>query len=442
MPDDASQLSQRPSEVEVLFSSTASYLLVGGLGGLGRAVSRWMVEQGARYLVYLSRTAGSTEEHSEFIQELKAMGCHVECIQGSVTRTEDVQAAISRCKSPLKGVFQMSMSLNVRHRYHNLQKSRRLLTDTAFNQDRPFPHMSYEEWSSSLSPKVQGTWNLHNSVLQEDLDFFVLFSSAVGICGHGSQANYAAANTFLDGFTQYRRRLGLPSSVIALGAVGETGLVAREAKVMQAMQSIGIWLLNEDEVLEGLKKCIGESNTVDCTESAARLSAPLIIGLGNTKSLSNPDIQTLWRRDARFASYANLDSIHVKQESGFSVNKLRELIIKAELDPLILLQKETETTITQELNQLIAKSLPGAQDMDDEAKTSLAIDSLMAIEVRNWIRRNLQIEISLPEISRARTAGGLIDMTLTRLKMRYQVSDTEGTQNAVAETSFDLDTSR
>ncbi|KAE8401952.1 putative polyketide synthase [Aspergillus pseudonomiae] len=420
MPDDASQLSQRPSEVEVLFSSTASYLLVGGLGGLGRAVSRWMVEQGARYLVYLSRTAGSTEEHSEFIQELNAMGCHVECIQGSVTRTEDVQAAISRCKSPLKGVFQMSMSLN----------------------DRPFPHMSYEEWSSSLSPKVQGTWNLHNSVLQEDLDFFVLFSSAVGICGHGSQANYAAANTFLDGFTQYRRRLGLPSSAIALGAVGETGLVAREAKVMQAMQSIGIWLLNEDEVLEGLKKCIGESNTVDCTESAARLSAPLIIGLGNTKSLSNPDIQTLWRRDARFASYANLDSIHVKQKSGFSVNKLRELIIKAELDPLILLQKETETTITQELNQLIAKSLPGAQDMDDEAKTSLAIDSLMAIEVRNWIRRNLQIEISLPEISRARTAGGLIDMTLTRLKMRYQVSDTEGTQNAVAETSFDLDTSR
>ncbi|KNG88285.1 hypothetical protein ANOM_002507 [Aspergillus nomiae NRRL 13137] len=420
MPDDASQLSQRPSEVEVLFSSTASYLLVGGLGGLGRAVSRWMVEQGARYLVYLSRTAGSTEEHSEFIQELNAMGCHVECIQGSVTRTEDVQAAISRCKSPLKGVFQMSMSLN----------------------DRPFPHMSYEEWSSSLSPKVQGTWNLHNSVLQEDLDFFVLFSSAVGICGHGSQANYAAANTFLDGFTQYRRRLGLPSSAIALGAVGETGLVAREAKVMQAMQSIGIWLLNEDEVLEGLKKCIGESNTVDCTESAARLSAPLIIGLGNNKSLSNPDIQTMWRRDARFASYTNLDSISVKQESGSSVNKIRELIIKAELDPLILLQKETETTITQELNQLIAKSLPGAQDMDDEAKTSLAIDSLMAIEVRNWIRRNLQVEISLPEISRARTAGGLIDMTLTRLKMRYQVSDTEGTQNAVAETSFDLDTSR
>lgn len=152
--------------MEVVFPSSASYLLVGGLGGLGRAVSRWMVEQGARYLVYLSRTAGSTKENGGFIKELNAMGCHVECIQGSVAKIEDVQAVISRCKSPLKGVFQMSISLNVRHCYHIMQTSKmRLLTDSVLNQDRPFSHMSYEEWNSSLSPKVQGTWNLHNSVL-------------------------------------------------------------------------------------------------------------------------------------------------------------------------------------------------------------------------------------------------------------------------------------
>ncbi|KAF7625292.1 hypothetical protein AFLA_002163 [Aspergillus flavus NRRL3357] len=102
--------------MEVVFPSSASYLLVGGLGGLGRAVSRWMVEQGARYLVYLSRTAGSTKENGGFIKELNAMGCHVECIQGSVAKIEDVQAVISRCKSPLKGVFQMSISLNL-HRW-------------------------------------------------------------------------------------------------------------------------------------------------------------------------------------------------------------------------------------------------------------------------------------------------------------------------------------
>ncbi|KAE8143385.1 putative polyketide synthase [Aspergillus pseudotamarii] len=398
IPDDSSQLSQRPSEMEVLFSSSASYLLVGGLGGLGRAVSRWMVEQGARYLVYLSRTADSSEENREFIKELNAMGCHVQCIQGSVTRIEDVQAAISRCKSPLKGVFQMSISLN----------------------DRPFPLMSYEDWNSSLSPKI----------------FFVLFSSVVGVCGNASQANYAAANTFLDGFTQYRRQLGLPSSVIALGAVGETGRLAQDAKVLQTFKSFGIWLLSEDEVLKGLKQCIGESNIANSTKSDTRLSAPLIVGLGTTKPLPNPGAQTLWRRDARFASYANLDSTFVKQESGPSVNKIRELINKAVVDPSILLQEETETTIAQELMQLITKGLPGADDIDDQAEVNVAIDSLMAIELRNWIRRNLQVEVGLPEISKARTARGLINLIAARLKVRFGVSDTAETQNSVAKSSF------
>ncbi|KAB8271955.1 putative polyketide synthase [Aspergillus minisclerotigenes] len=417
MPDDSSQLSERPSEMEVVFPSSASYLLVGGLGGLGRAVSRWMVEQGARYLVYLSRTAGSTKENGEFIKELNAMGCDVECIQGSVAKIEDVQAAISRCKCPLKGVFQMSISLN----------------------DRPFSHMSYEEWNSSLSPKVQGTWNLHNSVLHEDLDFFVLFGSVVGICGSPSQANYAAANTFLDGFTQYRPELGLPSSTIALGAVGETGRLTQDARAMQTIKSLGIWLLSEGEVLKGLKQCIGESNIANYTKPDTRLSAPLIMGLSNTKPLSDPGTQTMWRGDARFASYANLDSAFVKQEGGPSVNKLRELINQAQVDPLILLQEETETTIARELNQLMTKGLSGAHAMDGEAKMNLVIDSLMAIELRNWIRRNLQVEVGLPEISKARTAGGLIDLIIAHLKVRFQVLDTEGTQNAVAETSVDPD---
>ncbi|KAE8316703.1 hypothetical protein BDV41DRAFT_527856 [Aspergillus transmontanensis] len=73
--------------------------------------------------------------------------------------------------------------------------------------------------------------------------------------------------------------------------------------------------------------------------------------------------------------------------------------------------------------------------MDDEAKMNLVIDSLMAIEVRNWIRRNLQVEVGLPEISKARTAGGLINLIIAHLKVRFHISDTEGTQNAVAETS-------
>lgn len=77
------------------------------------------------------------------------------------------------------------------------------------------------------------------------------------------------------------------------------------------------------------------------------------------------------------------------------MNKLRGLVNKAVVDPSSLLQEETETIVTQELVQLITKGLPGAHDMDDEAKINLALDTLLAIELRNWIRRNLQVEVGL-----------------------------------------------
>lgn len=137
----------------------------------------------------------------------------------------------------------------------------------------------------------------------------------MGICGNADQANYAAANIFLDGFAQYRRQLGLPSSVTALGAVGETCRLAQDAKVLQTMKSFGFWLLSEDEVLKGLKQCIGEFNIANSTKFDTQFSAPLIIGLGTTKPLSVPGAQTVWRRDARLASHAILDSTSVNKRA-------------------------------------------------------------------------------------------------------------------------------
>jgi 3-dehydroquinate dehydratase len=101
---------QRP----LSFKPDASYLLVGGLGGLGRAVSNWMVENGARHLIYLSRSAGKTPADQDLFKELEAQGCQVIAIAGSVTRLEDVQRAANATTQPVSGVIQMSMVLRVR----------------------------------------------------------------------------------------------------------------------------------------------------------------------------------------------------------------------------------------------------------------------------------------------------------------------------------------
>lgn len=174
---NASMVSS-PSSISL--NESVTYLLVGGLGGLGRAVSTWMVEKGARHLIYLSRNAGVNADDQFFFDELNSMGCHVYAIRGSVINVEDVTRAVAAAKYPLKGILQMSMVLS----------------------DENFSKMSLNQWETVVQPKVQGTWNLHNATLAAglDLDFFVLFSSLSGIIGQPGHANYAGANTFLDAF--------------------------------------------------------------------------------------------------------------------------------------------------------------------------------------------------------------------------------------------------
>jgi NADPH:quinone reductase-like Zn-dependent oxidoreductase len=112
MSVDLCPTSRSPTALS--FCPARSYLLVGGLGGIGRAVSQWMVEKGARNLVYLSRSAESNSPAREALfQELRVQGCEVTVIQGDVSSPQDVQKAVQQCTAPIAGIFQMSMVLEV-----------------------------------------------------------------------------------------------------------------------------------------------------------------------------------------------------------------------------------------------------------------------------------------------------------------------------------------
>ncbi|ORY70957.1 uncharacterized protein BCR38DRAFT_404090 [Pseudomassariella vexata] len=195
-----------PKPREVQFKNSSSYLLVGGLGGLGQAVSQWMVEHNARELIYLSRNAGSPSlKIKSFVRELVSAGCKVKLVPGDATRAEDVAKAVSSATLPLKGILQMSMVL----------------------RDENFENMTYEDWCIASAPKIQGTWNIHHATQGADLDFFVLFSSLSGSIGQPGQANYARANTFLDAFVQYRTSHGLAALVVDIGAVEDVGFISQ-----------------------------------------------------------------------------------------------------------------------------------------------------------------------------------------------------------------------
>lgn len=115
MPSDGSaSLGCMAMRAVPSFLPDHSYLLVGGLGGIGRLISPWMVKHGARSLVYLSRTAGELPEHDALIRELEAQDCEVTCVKGTVTNLADVEKAVSSCPKPLAGIIQMAGILKVK----------------------------------------------------------------------------------------------------------------------------------------------------------------------------------------------------------------------------------------------------------------------------------------------------------------------------------------
>lgn len=116
MPSDYSQLPTSNAHNQFSLRSDVSYLLVGGLGGLGQSISTWMVENGARHLIYLSRSGGKREDDVALVTELNAQGCTVQIIVGSVAKVDDVQRVINEAHFPIAGVIQMSMVLRVSSR--------------------------------------------------------------------------------------------------------------------------------------------------------------------------------------------------------------------------------------------------------------------------------------------------------------------------------------
>lgn len=121
MPSSPSELPLTKGRQQTKFRGDASYILVGGLGGLGRAISIWMVENGARNLVYLSRSAGKMPADQTFFNELESQGCRVNACPGSVAVIEDVERAVASVPAPVAGVIQMSMVLRVRPRHFHTQ---------------------------------------------------------------------------------------------------------------------------------------------------------------------------------------------------------------------------------------------------------------------------------------------------------------------------------
>ncbi|KAG6041353.1 Type I Iterative PKS, partial [Claviceps citrina] len=192
------------------FSDQASYVILGGTGGLGRSMARWMVHEGAGSVVLMSRS-GTNSKVEELIRELGASGSRIHVKACDITDYASLEAALGECSAslpPIRGLIHATMVL----------------------RDMLYEKMSFADFDAVVQSKVAGAWNAHKALLGQELDFFVVLSSIAGVIGNKGQAAYAAANTFLDGLARHRREQGLPGVAIDLPAMDEVGYLSENAE--------------------------------------------------------------------------------------------------------------------------------------------------------------------------------------------------------------------
>lgn len=223
------------------FPGDATYLITGGLRGLGPVVAEWMAGKGARHLVLMGRNTALPEAET-VIERMKQAGVNVLAMQGDVSSMEDVEKILEEIKStmpPLRGVIHSAGALD----------------------DAMLLRQDWSRFETVMAAKVTGTWHLHTLTRDMPLDFFVMFSSGGSLIGSAGQANHAAANAFMDGFSHYRRALGLPAITINWGAWSDVGAaadrnLADERKVATFSPQEGLealeWVLQQNEIQVGV----------------------------------------------------------------------------------------------------------------------------------------------------------------------------------------------
>ncbi len=225
-----------------------TYLVTGGLGGIGCALAEWLAERGAGAIVLNGRRPPDPEV-AEAIDALRERGVTVQVETADVTDAAAVDGMLERIDATLPPLAGVIHSVGV-------------LSDAALT------NQSWERFEDVLWPKVLGAWHLHRATIGRDLDMFVLFSSVAGVLGNPGQANHAAANAFLDQLAGHRRALGLPGQTIAWGAWSGLGEAEEQReRIARQLEAAGTGWITPEQGLKAFDEVLRQDMTTGMVAS-------------------------------------------------------------------------------------------------------------------------------------------------------------------------------
>ena len=331
-----------------------TYLVTGGLGGIGCAVAEWLADKGAGTIVLNGRRDADAAAE-ETINALRERGVTVQVELADVSDAPAVDRMLARMDRELPPLGGVIHSVGV-------------LSDAALT------NQNWESFEKVLWPKILGGWHLHRATVDRDLDFFILFSSRVGVMGNPGQANHAAANAFLDQLAGHRRALGLPAQAIAWGAWSEIGEAAEQKERIERRRAAlgGRWFTPQ----QGLKAF--ENLVRQDTTTSVVMSMDWSV-FAEAVADRQPLLEDLLSATAEGKTDA-------AASSGDLLSRLRQTPAAAHEELLVsFLQREVQAVL-----RLPSIPAPTVGFFD------LGMDSLMAVELRNRLNRAFSDEYTAP----------------------------------------------
>ncbi|MEH3138949.1 MAG: type I polyketide synthase [Mycobacterium kyogaense] len=363
----------------------ATYVVTGGTGALGRSVALYLAERGARHITLISRRElppratwphldPQDAQHAtvEAIRRIERLGAQVRSVAVDITDAESVERWRDEHEDsggpPIRGIVHAAGSVD----------------------DRLLVSMTEEDFATVMAPKVVGTRLLHNAFEKENLDFFVMFGSAGSVIASPGQANYAAANAFLDAFAHYRRARGLPALTIGWGP-WSVGMV-EELKLEKIYANRGIELITPRAGVRILDRLVSQkvSHVVAITAD--------------------------WNR-ARQGFGAHLPAIYRDLESG--LEGPGDAGAASLIDTLSALpDADRLPVVTEHVRSIVAAVFDcAADDVEADAMLDdLGLDSMMAMEFRVRINTMFSIDLPVLEILRGVSVNSLAARILAELR--------------------------
>jgi 1-acyl-sn-glycerol-3-phosphate acyltransferase len=357
-----------------LFRRDATYLITGGLGGFGLAVANWMAREGARNFALVGRSGARADAEAR-VQELRNRAVRVEVIRADVSRTADVRRALAEVRAtmpPLGGIFHAAMVLG----------------------DTPIVDLDRERMERVMAPKMIGAWRLHCETLDDDLDCFVLFSSITSMFGNPLQANYAAANSYIDALAHRRRAMGKPALSINWGAVSKVGYVSRHKEVSDYLEWLGWHAFSPSQAFEVLGGLLRRDAThvmaarVDWKRWAE--SSPAAVASAMLRHFAPAADASAAQRAETGSPRAAILAAAAPDRRGLVISFLKEKVGK------VLGHSPSKLDVERPLNDL-------------------GFDSLIAVELMTILRMELGVELAAVKLLQGVTIDGIATLALEQL---------------------------